>query len=76
MSKKTHHNPDYAKDKTADVIKKGSGRAVPNDQWQVNRDLTPKGEDNAWGAFYHVLAKIGQHHILKQTSVITDGNNF
>jgi hypothetical protein len=33
MSKKAHHAPDYAKDKTADVIKKGSGRAVPNEHW-------------------------------------------
>jgi hypothetical protein len=49
--KNTHHNPDYAKDKTADVIKKGSGRAVPNEQWEMNKDLTPKGESNGWGAF-------------------------
>jgi hypothetical protein len=51
MIKKTHHNPDYAKDKTADVIKKGSGRAVPNEQWEVNKDLTPKGNNTGWGAF-------------------------
>ncbi len=51
MSKKTHHNPDYAKDKTADVIKKGSGRAVPNDHWQINMDLTPDGHTTASGAF-------------------------
>ncbi len=49
--KKTHHNPDYAKDITADVIKKGSGPAVPNVQWEVNRDLTPKGSSTGWGAF-------------------------
>lgn len=51
MPKHDKHNPDYAKDKTADVIKHGSGRAVPNDHWEMNRDLTPKGSDNSWGAF-------------------------
>lgn len=49
--KKTHHNPDYSKDKTADVIKHGSGRAMPNEQWQVNKDLIPQGDSTAWGAF-------------------------
>lgn len=34
MPKKTHHAPDYAKNKDADVIKKGSGRAIPNEQWE------------------------------------------
>jgi hypothetical protein len=42
--KKTHHAPDYAKNKTADVIKHGSGRAVPNEQWQKNMNLTPDGK--------------------------------
>lgn len=51
MSKKTHHNPDYSKDKTADVIKKGSGPTVPNKHWEINRDLTPEGNDTAAGAF-------------------------
>ena len=51
MPKKVHHNPDYEKNKTANVIKQGSGRAVPNEQWQMNKDLTPKGADNSWGAF-------------------------
>ena len=51
MSKKNKHNPDYAKNKTADIIKPGSGRAVPNEHWEVNRDLTPEGAPNAWGAF-------------------------
>jgi len=49
--KKRHHAPDYLKNKTADVIPHGWGRAVPNEQWQVNMDLTPKGESNGWGAF-------------------------
>jgi len=51
MTKKVHHNPDYLKNKTADVIKHGSGRAVPNDQWEINRDLTPKGSSDGYGAF-------------------------
>jgi hypothetical protein len=51
MSKKNQHNPDYLKNTTADVIKHGSGMAVPNEQWEKNMDLTPKGESNGWGAF-------------------------
>lgn len=47
---KTKHNPDYAKDKTADVIKHGSGRAV-HEQWQKNMNLTPDGHPTAAGAF-------------------------
>ncbi len=49
--KKTHHNPDYIKDKTADVIMHGSGPAVPNNQWEKNMDITPHGNDTGWGAF-------------------------
>ena len=37
--------------KTADVIKHGNGRAVPNEHWEINRDLTPKGDSDAYGAF-------------------------
>lgn len=51
MSKKTHHNPDYSKNRTEDVIKHGDGRAVPNDHWQVNVNITPHGNDSGWGAF-------------------------
>ena len=51
MSKKMHHAPDYAKDKTADVIKKGNGPAVPNKQWEKNMNLTPDGMPTAAGAF-------------------------
>ena len=51
MAKKTHHNPDYSKNRTADVIKHGGGCAVPNDQWDINMNLTPRGDDSAWGAF-------------------------
>jgi hypothetical protein len=50
MTKK-HHAPDYAKNKTADVIRKDWDRAVPNGQWQINMDLTPKGASDGWGAF-------------------------
>lgn len=51
MAKKMHHAPDYAKNKTADVIKHGSGRAIPNEQWEKNMDLTPEGDDSPLGAF-------------------------
>ena len=51
MANKTKHNPDYTKDRTADVIKHGSGRAVPNEQWEINKDLTPEGNDSPAGAF-------------------------
>ena len=57
MANKTHHNPDYAKDKTADVIKKGSGRAVPNEHWQKNMNLTPDGSPTAAGAFLPMTGK-------------------
>lgn len=49
--KKVHHAPDYAKNTTDDIIKKGSGRAVPNEQWQINVDLTPKGNDSPRDCF-------------------------
>ena len=49
--KKVHHAPDYAKDKTADVIKHGSGPAVPQEHWQINRDLTPRGTNHGIDAF-------------------------
>jgi hypothetical protein len=51
MAKNVKHNPDYLKNKTADVIKHGNERAVPQDHWEVNKDLTPKGASNGWGAF-------------------------
>ncbi len=51
MKKKVQHNPDYLKNVTADVIKHGDGRAVPNEQWEVNRDATPAGNNSGWGAF-------------------------
>lgn len=51
MIKKRHHAPDYAKNKTDDVIKKGWDRANPDEQWEVNRYLTPKGSSDGYGAF-------------------------
>jgi hypothetical protein len=51
MPKHNKHNPDYIKDKTADVVKHGSGRAVPNGQWEKNMDLTPEGSNSPAGAF-------------------------
>lgn len=48
---KTHHAPDYLKNKTADVIKHGSGPAVPMHQWQMNMNLTPDGHPTAAAAF-------------------------
>jgi hypothetical protein len=51
MKKHNKHNPDYIKNRTADVVKHGDGRAVPNEHWEVNRDLTPAGESDGWGAF-------------------------
>ena len=57
MPKNTKHNPDYLKNRTADVIKHGNGRAVPNEQWEVNLDLTPSGNNTGWGAFLPRCAK-------------------
>ena len=51
MPKKVHHNPDYLKDKTADVIKHGSDQVLKQEHWEVNKDLTPKGSSDGWGAF-------------------------
>ena len=52
MAKRNHHNPDYLKNVTADVIKHGSGPAVPQEHWEVNRNLTPDGT-NHWGAAWN-----------------------
>ena len=52
MAKKTMgHNPDYLKNKTADVIMHGSENCVPNKQSQKNHNITPEGDNSAWGAF-------------------------
>jgi len=40
------HNPDYAKNKTADVINK-KPHAVPQDHWQINVNLDEP--HNPWG---------------------------
>ena len=52
-----HHAPDYIKNITADVIKHGSGRAVPNEQWQMNMNLTPDGHPNPREAFNPMKGK-------------------
>lgn len=60
MAKKTHHNPDYAKNKDADVIKKGSGPAVPGQHWEmdVGKSVFARGYGNdPAGAF---LARPGK----------------
>ena len=51
MAKHNKHNPDYLKNRTADVVKHGNGRAVPNEQWELNTDITPPGDNTGWGAF-------------------------
>lgn len=51
MVKQTKHNPDYLKNRTADVIKHGDGRAVSDEQWQMNVNITPAGDGTGWGAF-------------------------
>jgi len=59
MHKKNHHAPDYAKNKDADVIKKGSGRAIPNGQWEHLVNATPAGIPNdPAGAFLPMPGKI------------------
>lgn len=58
--KKTKHAPDYAKNKDADVIKKGSGRAVPNEHYEtdVSASVFQRGYGNdPAGAF---LARPGK----------------
>lgn len=55
--KHNDHNPDYIKNVTADVVKHGDGPAVPNEHWEVNRNLTPDGKPNPWGAFLPMPGK-------------------
>lgn len=57
MAKKPRHNPDYSKDTSADLIKKGSGNAIPQEHWQVNRQLTPVGDNSSYGVFFPRPAK-------------------
>lgn len=49
--KKVHHAPDYEKNTTADVIKHGSTPTIADEQWEINRDITPHGDNTGWGAF-------------------------
>ncbi len=51
MQKHTKHNPDYIKNKTADVVKHGYSDVIKSEPWQINMDLTPEGSDTAQGAF-------------------------
>jgi len=50
-NQRVHHAPDYEKNLTADVIKHGDTQTVSGNEWMGNRDITPKGADNSWGAF-------------------------
>ncbi len=49
---RTHHAPDYSKNKDADVIPKGNKAAVPNDHWERKVPATAEGfGDDPAGAF-------------------------
>lgn len=49
---KIHHDPDYSKNKDADVIPKGNKRAIPNEQWEVRVPCSAHGDgDKPDGAF-------------------------
>ena len=45
------HNPDYAKNKDADVIKHGTGQTNPNENWEIRKNITPEGNSSGWGFF-------------------------
>lgn len=49
--KKIKHAADYEKNTTADVIHHGSGPCIQQNHWQMNKNLTPEGDDSGWGAF-------------------------
>ena len=57
--KKTRHNPDYVKNKDADVISKGSEPFMPTNHWvkDVGDSVFAKGNNTPAGAF---LAKRGR----------------
>jgi hypothetical protein len=44
--KQTVHGKDAVKRNDADVVKKGSGRAVPNEQWEYRFNASPVGIPN------------------------------
>lgn len=51
---KIHHNPDYSKNKDADVIPIGNKKAVPDTYWQkdVSKSVFAEGNgDDPAGAF-------------------------
>lgn len=45
------HNPDYLKNRDADVIKHGNGPTNPNEHWEIRKNITPEGNSSGWGAF-------------------------
>lgn len=51
MVKKVKHAVDYMKNRTADVINRTSDPTIMQDHWQVNRNITPEGDNSGWGAF-------------------------
>lgn len=63
--KRVHHAPDYIKNKDASVIKKGSGRAVPDEQWEVNLNLTPDGKPEPKTCFNPMRPKDRAHMHVK-----------
>lgn len=44
--KNTVHGKDAVKRKDADVVKKGSGRAIPNEPWEKMVNASPVGKPN------------------------------
>lgn len=66
MGKKSNHNPDYTRNRTADVVKHGDGRAIPNEHWQINLNLTPAGNDSPEGAF---LPREGRNRPTPHTKI-------
>lgn len=51
MTKHTKHNPDYLKNKTADVVKHGDGPAIANQHWEVMKKPTNNRADTPADAF-------------------------
>jgi hypothetical protein len=49
MVNNTKHNSNSIKNKNA--IKHGDGKADLSKPWQINRDITPEGNNSPWGAF-------------------------
>ena len=58
MVKSRHHAPDYAKNRTADVIMKDWGQADPNQQWEINLNPDMPTGNNGQGAFEPKQARL------------------